>query len=308
MGFYFHCCSCSWSWEQTCWSYLSFLLAGVQAAGSGGSFLPSAPAGQLNTSSLEQRCLHFLAHGLAPSTEKAYASGQHKFATSILVWEGHLSVQALLAYLSLWGNVPGPLFLLMNGQPLSRSILTDWLWQIFSAVGIEGNFSSHSFRIGAARVAVCNGIPDHLIQALGHRTSNAHQLCIQTPSEALAGISSQLAWHSESLRLWVPFVIRSAFDIASELSTELSWTCTAVSGVALSVSCLPLVSLLSCFLTQLLQLGAWGYWSRTFRFTPVCWPVLFQAPRRFQLGGGCSPGCHGYLLLKLEYCPALPTL
>ena len=102
-------------------------------------------------------------------------------------------VQALLAYLSLRGNVPGPLFLLTNGQPLSRSILTDWLRQIFSAAGIEGNFSSHSFRIGAARVIACNGIPDHLIQALGHRTSNAYQLCIQTPSEALAGISSQLA-------------------------------------------------------------------------------------------------------------------
>ena len=39
----------------------------------------SAPAGQLNTSSLEQRCLHFLAQGLAPSTRKAYASGQRKF-------------------------------------------------------------------------------------------------------------------------------------------------------------------------------------------------------------------------------------
>ena len=35
------------------------------------------------------------------------------------------TVQALLAYLSLRGNVAGPLFLLANGQPLSRSILTD---------------------------------------------------------------------------------------------------------------------------------------------------------------------------------------
>ena len=103
------------------------------------------------------------------------------------------AVQALLAYLSLRGDVPGPLFLLTNGQPLSHSILTDWLRQIFSTVGIEGNFSSHSFRIGAAMVAARNGIPDHLIQALGCWTSNAYQLYIRTPSEALAGISSQLA-------------------------------------------------------------------------------------------------------------------
>ena len=31
----------------------------------------------------------------------------------------------LLAYLSLQGNIPGLLFLLANGQPLSHSILTD---------------------------------------------------------------------------------------------------------------------------------------------------------------------------------------
>ena len=72
------------------------------------------------------------------------------------------AVQALLAYLSLRGNVPGPLFLLANGQPLSRLILTDWLRQIFSSAGIEGHFSSHSFRIGVATVAAhwYSGQPD----------------------------------------------------------------------------------------------------------------------------------------------------
>ena len=54
------------------------------------------------------------------------------------------AVHALLAYRSVQGNAPGPLFLLANGQPLSRAILTDWLRQIFSTAGIEGNFSSHS--------------------------------------------------------------------------------------------------------------------------------------------------------------------
>ena len=103
------------------------------------------------------------------------------------------AVHALLAYLSVRGNAPGPLFLLANGQPLSRAILTDWLRQIFSTAGIEGNFSSHSFCIGAATVAARNGIPDHLIQALGRWTSNAYQLYIRTPSEALAGFSGQLA-------------------------------------------------------------------------------------------------------------------
>lgn len=56
----------------------------------------------------------------------------------------------------------------------------------------QGNFSSHSFRVGAATVAARNGVPDHLIQALGRWTSNAYQAYIRTPSDALAKLSIQL--------------------------------------------------------------------------------------------------------------------
>ena len=103
------------------------------------------------------------------------------------------AVQAMLSYLSRRGEEPGPLFVLKSGQPLSRAVLTNWLRQILSTAGISGNFSSHSFRIGAATVAARNGVPDHLIQALGRWTSNAYQLYIRTPSEALAGLSNRLA-------------------------------------------------------------------------------------------------------------------
>ena len=61
----------------------------------------------------------------------------------------------------------GPLFLLQNGQLLSRTILTGWLWQIMSTSGIPGNLSSHSFHIGAATIVAQNGVPEHLIQVLG---------------------------------------------------------------------------------------------------------------------------------------------
>ena len=56
------------------------------------------------------------------------------------------------------GDASGPLFLFANGQPLTRNILTDWLRQIMTSAQIPGNFSSHSFRIGAASVAARNGI------------------------------------------------------------------------------------------------------------------------------------------------------
>ena len=96
-------------------------------------------------------------------------------------------------YLSLRGQSPGPLFLLSSGQPLSRTLLTHWLKDIFAAAGIQGPFSSHSFRIGAATVAARMGVPDHLIQAVGRWNSDAYKLYIRTPAEALVEVTSLLS-------------------------------------------------------------------------------------------------------------------
>lgn len=60
------------------------------------------------------------------------------------------AIQAVMTHLSTQGNSPGSLFLVKSGQPLTCAFLTEWLRQIMAASGIEGNFSSHSFRIGAA--------------------------------------------------------------------------------------------------------------------------------------------------------------
>ena len=97
-----------------------------------------------------------------------------------------------MTYLSLRGNSAGPLFLLQDGRPLSRATLTEWLRQIMASARVPGNFSSHSFRIGAATVAAHNGVPDHLIQAMGRWSSNAYQLYIRTPSASLATLSQKL--------------------------------------------------------------------------------------------------------------------
>ena len=102
------------------------------------------------------------------------------------------ALQLVMAYLSVRGNSGAPLFVFQDGRPLSHTLLTSWIRQILAKVGIPGNFSSHSFRIGAATVAACNGIPDHLIQSLGRWSSNAYQLYIRTPSEALASLSHRL--------------------------------------------------------------------------------------------------------------------
>lgn len=102
------------------------------------------------------------------------------------------AVQSIVAYLAIRGNSPGPLFLLQSGQPLTRTLLTTWLRDILTLADIPGNYSSHSFRIGAATVAARNGVPDHLIQTLGRWSSNAYRSYIRTPVTALASASVQL--------------------------------------------------------------------------------------------------------------------
>ena len=98
-----------------------------------------------------------------------------------------------MTYLAARGDAPGPLFLFVNGKPLTHSSLTDWLRQIMTSARVPGNFSSHSFRIGAATVAARSGIPDHLIQTMGRWSSNAYQLYIKTPTDSLTGLSQKLA-------------------------------------------------------------------------------------------------------------------
>ena len=103
------------------------------------------------------------------------------------------AVHAMMTYLAARGDAPGPLFLFVNGKPLIRSSLTDWLRQIMTSARVPGNFSSHSFQIGAATVAACSRIPDHLIQTMGYWSSNAYQLYNRTPADSLAALSQKLA-------------------------------------------------------------------------------------------------------------------
>ena len=73
-------------------------------------------------------------------------------------------VEAMLNFMELRGGSAGPLFVRSNGVPLTRTYLSERLRRLLSDAGIPGNFSSHSFRIGAATSAALAGIPDHLIQ------------------------------------------------------------------------------------------------------------------------------------------------
>ena len=177
-------------WVACTLGYFGFLRSAEFTVPSLASFSPSVHLGVQDLavdSSTAPSCIRV--------TIKASKTDPFRKGCSIHIGLGKYplcAVHASLAYLAIRGDGPGPLFLCQNGQPLSRTLLTNWLRQIMASAGISGNFSSHSFRIGAATVAGRNGIPDHLIQELGRWKSNAFQSYIRTPSAALASLSQKL--------------------------------------------------------------------------------------------------------------------
>ena len=101
-------------------------------------------------------------------------------------------VKALLGYLAIRGDSPGPLFLFEDGRVLSRSLLVEAVRATLQSRGYNvRHFNGHSFRIGAATTAAACGVPHSLIQTLGRRSS-AFRSYICTPMSTFAATSSRL--------------------------------------------------------------------------------------------------------------------
>ena len=102
-------------------------------------------------------------------------------------------VSALLAYLAVRGALPGPLFQLQDGSPLTKDYFIQKLRAALTNIGLEASqYAGHSFRIGAA------GIED-LIKAMGRWKSQAYLTYIKTAPDTLANVSSYyLITHSLS--------------------------------------------------------------------------------------------------------------
>ena len=103
-------------------------------------------------------------------------------------------VNSLLAYLVRRCGTPGPLFVMEDGQYLTRELFRAQLNTILQEAGLNAkDYNTHSFRIGAATSAREAGISDASIQMLGQWKSDAYKVYIRTPREELAKFSSQLA-------------------------------------------------------------------------------------------------------------------
>ncbi len=100
---------------------------------------------------------------------------------------------ALANFLALRGPSSGPLFCYTDGRPLTCQLLSSTVQSIVRLAGLPGNYSGHSFRIGAATTAASRGVPVHLIKTLGPWSSDAYQRYIRTSAYSLIQVSGQLA-------------------------------------------------------------------------------------------------------------------
>ena len=103
-------------------------------------------------------------------------------------------VSALLAYLAIRGDVPGPLFIHQDRSPLTKHKLILMLRSTLQEAGIDATYySGHSFRIGAATTAAACGISETIIMQMGRWRSSAYQAYIKIPTRDLATIAHKIA-------------------------------------------------------------------------------------------------------------------
>ena len=107
-------------------------------------------------------------------------------------------IAAILAFMALRGNSPGPFFQHHDKTPLRKDKFVGEVRAALTAAGIgASDYSGHSFRIGAATTAAQCGLPETTIQTLGRWTSEAYRSYIRLPQEYLANIAGTLCGVTE---------------------------------------------------------------------------------------------------------------
>ena len=102
-------------------------------------------------------------------------------------------VAATLAYLAVRGDGEGP-FMFTDGRYLTKERFTGAVRAALEEIGLHSaNYTSHSFRIGAATTAAQIGVEDSTIQALGRWSSDAFKKYVQPPKDFLAQLSASLS-------------------------------------------------------------------------------------------------------------------
>lgn len=102
-------------------------------------------------------------------------------------------VAALLDYLSLKGDVAGPLFIRQDVHPLHQSLFVQKVQEALTVTGLTGtNFNSHGFWIGITTAAGAAAVPEATIKFLGRWKSAAYQQYICPSAGDFTQVSTQL--------------------------------------------------------------------------------------------------------------------
>ena len=94
-------------------------------------------------------------------------------------------VYLLRKFLKYRRSKPGPLFCLKNGKHVTYSRFAKIFHCVISSININGKFSPHSFRIGAASWAAMNGASDDEIRRMGRWSNNSVLKYIRIPTISL---------------------------------------------------------------------------------------------------------------------------
>ena len=200
-------------WAACCTGFFGFMRAGEFTCSSWQTFTPDMLSPRDVTVDSHQTPSVVSVH-LRRSKTDPFGNG----VTIYLGRSGHTicPATALLGYLAMRGQQPGPLFLFRNGSPLSKERLLVHLRQALSHQGLDpSGLTGHSFRIGAATAAARAGMEDSLIQTLGRWHSAAFLRYIRTPAHLLASTSTRLLQQVPQLSTLLPY--QGPSDALSEL-------------------------------------------------------------------------------------------
>ena len=101
--------------------------------------------------------------------------------------------KAVVSYLAVQRNNPGPVFTFCDGRMLTRDTFGSELDKILRKLDLKiHHYNTHSFRIGAATSTKQAGISYVQIKSFGRWKSDAYLRYIRTPPQQLANLSRLL--------------------------------------------------------------------------------------------------------------------
>lgn len=179
-------------WAACCVAFFGFLRVGEFTVPEDAGFDPMVHLSRSDVQIDETRQPHILQVDIKQSKTDPFRKGISLFLGQ--TGKGLCPVEALRGYLRVRGRAAGPLFRYRDGRLLTRQRFIRKVRKGLTEAKVDvSNYSSHSFRIGAATAAAAEGVGDAVIKTLGRWKSSAYNLYVKIPRQELAGYSEKLA-------------------------------------------------------------------------------------------------------------------